>query len=177
MHLHSYISRSIAPATAAALVLALAWPHSAAAQAEPEVAAAPAAAPAATPEHRLGLTASVGGAGTIGAAYWLDSGSNLRFRVGLVLGVVPTGVAVSLEGGYRWYANRGPLRFFFEPAMELSASDVFSLALLGQIGAEYFFSDAFSVGFDTGLAFRMENSFQVFRFTTGATGLTASFYF
>ena len=127
-----------------------------------------------------------GGGPTAGLTYFLDSKSAIRADVGLNIPVQPDfGFNLSVEGGYRMYMpNAGRLYPFLQPGAFIrsdAGKDFFdtaalTIALTGGIGAEYFFTERFSVSGQTGLALAFANEFDDIALTTGTSALFANFY-
>ena len=136
----------------------------------------------------LGLPS--GGGATVGLSYGLSSTASVRLDVGFDLSTNPikSGSSVlhgfSIDAGYRMYAwQSGKLHAFLQPgvfvskrAEDRSFGELFTLAAVGTVGAEYFFWPELSVSGATGLSVAVSNEFKDVRVRTGTSALYVNFY-
>jgi hypothetical protein len=131
-----------------------------------------------------------GGGATVGLSYGLSSTASVRLDVGFDLSTNPikSGSSVlhgfSIDAGYRMYAwQSGKLHAFLQPgvfvskrAEDRSFGELFTLAAVGTVGAEYFFWPELSVSGATGLSVAVSNEFKDVRVRTGTSALYVNFY-
>ena len=140
----------------------------------------------------LGGFIPVGAGSTVGVTYLIENNMAVRLDFGLDAQLSPSGkpVLFDISGSLRAYQIRkGSAAMYFFPQLGFARTldnlnnGVVSITLAGGIGAEYFFTDRFSVGGQLGIGLIFGNiggpagSSVSTSITTSTSGLFASVYF